>query len=261
MYIRRKPNKTGTTSIQVISKAGRKYKAVRSFGAGFTEQELVRLEEHAREFVREQQGYTGELFADEEEVHLEDFVATLQNTQVQVIGPELIFGCLYERIGYGKIKNELFRHLVVSRLFSPGSKLKMIDYMERFQGIIYSRDKIYRFLDTLCKKEKKEEKAGIKAEVERIAFEHTRRVLRGKIRVVFYDMTTLYFEASDEDDLRKTGFSKDGKHQCPQIFLGLLTTGGGNPPGYELFEGNIFEGHTFIPVLQNMEKNTLWVNR
>ncbi|MDR1121440.1 MAG: IS1634 family transposase [Dysgonamonadaceae bacterium] len=254
MYIRRKPNKTGTTSIQVVSKAGGKYKVVRSFGVGRTEQELVRLEEHAREFVCERRGFTGELFVDEDEVHLEDFVSTLQNTQIQVIGPELIFGCLYDRIGYGKIKNELFRHLVVSRLFSPGSKLKTIDCMERFQGIIYSRDKIYRFMDTLCEKEKKEEKADIKTEVEQIAFEHTRRVLRGKIRVVFYDMTTLYFEAADEDDLRKTGFSKDGKQQCPQIFLGLLTTGGGNPPGYEIFEGNIFEGHTFIPVLQNMEK-------
>jgi hypothetical protein len=40
--------------------------------------------------------------------------------------------------------------------------------------------------------------------------------LGGAPSVVFYDMTTLYFESSDEDDLRKTGFSKDGKHQCPQ---------------------------------------------
>jgi len=67
-------------------------------------------------------------------------------------------------------------------------------------------------------------------------------------------MTTLYFESSDEDDLRKTGFSKDGKHQCPQIFLGLLVATEGNPIGYEIFEGNIFEGHTFIPVLQRMVK-------
>jgi transposase len=78
--------------------------------------------------------------------------------------------------------------------------------------------------------------------------------MRGKIKVVFYDMTTLYFESADEDDLRKTGFSKDGKHQCPQIFLGLLVTLGGNPIGYQIFEGNIFEGHTLIPVLQEMEK-------
>jgi transposase len=74
--------------------------------------------------------------------------------------------------------------------------------------------------------------------------------LKGKIGVVFYDMTTLYFEASDEDDLRKTGFSKDGKHQCPQIFLGLLVAPEGNPIGYGIFEGNVFDGHTFIPVLQ-----------
>jgi transposase len=33
-----------------------------------------------------------------------------------------------------------------------------------------------------------------------------------------------------------------------------LVTTGGNPIGYEIFEGNIFEGHTFIPVLQRMEK-------
>jgi hypothetical protein len=56
----------------------------------------------------------------------------------------------------------------------------------------------------------------IKTKVEQIAFAHTKKVLNGNISIVFYDMTTLYFEASDEDDLRKTGFSKDGKHQFPQ---------------------------------------------
>jgi transposase len=134
--------------------------------------------------------------------------------------------------------------------------LKTIDYLERYQGITYSKDKIYRFLDTLCKAEGAALKSSvpdIKDRVEQIAFEHTKHVLRGKIAVAFYDMTTLYFEASDEDDLCKTGFSKDGKHQCPQIFLGLLTAGGGYPIGYEIFEGNIFEGHTLIPVLQNIE--------
>ena len=72
--------------------------------------------------------------------------------------------------------------------------------------------------------------------------------------MVFYDMTTLYFEASDEDDLRKTGFSKDGKHQNPQIFLGLLVGLGGYAIGYEIFEGNIYEGHTLIPTLEKLSK-------
>ncbi len=67
-------------------------------------------------------------------------------------------------------------------------------------------------------------------------------------------MTTLYFEASDEDDLRKTGFSKDGKHSNPQIYLGLLVGLGGYPIGYDIFKGNIYEGHTLIPFLETVSK-------
>jgi len=76
--------------------------------------------------------------------------------------------------------------------------------------------------------------------------------LKGNLSIVFYDMTTLYFEASDEDDLRKTGFSKDGKHQNPQIYLGLLVGMGGYAIGYDIFEGDIYEGHTLIPFLKKM---------
>ena len=57
--------------------------------------------------------------------------------------------------------------------------------------------------------------------------------------------------------MRKAGFSKDGKHSCPQIFLGLLVTTGGNPIGYEIYEGNIFEGHTLIPVIEKLAKGQL----
>jgi transposase len=64
----------------------------------------------------------------------------------------------------------------------------------------------------------------------------------------------LYFESSDEDDLRKAGFSKDGKHSNPQIFLGLLVGLGGYAIGYDIFEGDIFEGHTLIPMIEKLTK-------
>lgn len=67
-------------------------------------------------------------------------------------------------------------------------------------------------------------------------------------------MTTLYFEASDEDDLRKTGFSKDGKHQCPQIYIGLLVGLGGYAIGYDIYEGSIYEGHTLIPFIEKISQ-------
>lgn len=65
-------------------------------------------------------------------------------------------------------------------------------------------------------------------------------------------MTTLYFEAIDEDDLRKAGFSKDGKHQNPKFFLGLLVGLGGYAIGYDIFEGNIYEGHTLTPFIEKI---------
>jgi len=67
-------------------------------------------------------------------------------------------------------------------------------------------------------------------------------------------MTTIYFESSQPDELRMTGFSKDGKHQNPQIFLGLLVGVNGYPIGYEIFKGNTFEGHTLIPVLNRFQR-------
>lgn len=52
--------------------------------------------------------------------------------------------------------------------------------------------------------------------------------------------------------LRKAGFSKDGKHSNPQIFLGLLVASGGNPIGYEIYEGNIYEGNTIVPLVKSL---------
>jgi transposase len=69
--------------------------------------------------------------------------------------------------------------------------------------------------------------------------------------MLFYDVTTLYFETFEEDDLRKNGFSKDNKSQQPQILIALLVSKEGFPVAYEIFEGNTFEGHTLIPVIKN----------
>jgi len=71
------------------------------------------------------------------------------------------------------------------------------------------------------------------------------------MNIVFYDVTTLYFEAKEEDDFKRMGFSKDGKHQQPQIVLGLLVSQNGYPLDYDLFEGNKYEGDTLIPVVEH----------
>jgi len=250
MFIRRKPNKSGSVSVQLVDKTGGRYKVLASVGTGRTEQELMHLERRAR--VQMSRYESLPLFADYGlENDLDRLVEMLSNSQVNVIGPELIFGALYDHIGYNTVDNDLFRDLVVSRLFHPGSKLKTVDYMRRYHNTSHSPSSVYRYLDRLCERDGG---VDIKECVERVTYAHTLKVLGGEISVVFYDLTTLYFEASDEDDLRRCGFSKDGKHSNPQVFLALLTAAGGNPIGYEVFEGNIFEGDTFIPVISRLSE-------
>ena len=271
MFVRKKPNKSGTVSIQVVQKTKtRKQRVVKSFGAAHLNDTLgiEKLMQQASSFIQEMEGPALPHIYEEEDV-IDSFVRTLNNTQVHVIGPELIFGTLYDRIGYNAIKNDMFRNIVVCRLFNPGSKLKTVDYLERYLHVTYSVDQIYRFLDNLCYR-KKEKKDGaddtgkkdkdasrsrpddFKTRVEDIAYAYTKKMVGGNVSVCFYDMTTLYWEAAEEDDLRRCGFSKDGKHSCPQIFLGLLVASGGNPIGYDIYEGNISEGHTMIPLIRKL---------
>jgi transposase len=245
VFIRKNRNRSGSYSIQIVSKRGGRYKVIRTLGSGRSNQEIEFLYQRARQELQKIEG-TSSLFVNRDDALIESFVSTLKNSQVQVIGPELIFGKIYDAIGFNQVKNSLFRHLVITRLYQPGSKLKTIDYLQRFLGIEKNVDEIYRFLDELSDQ--------LKHQVEQIVFEHTKSVLGGKISIVFYDLTTLHFEASDEDDLRKTGFSKVGKHQNPQIYLGLLVGLEGFAIGYDIFEDNIFEGHTLLPTIQKFEK-------
>ena len=243
MFLRKKKNKSGSTSVQIISKARGTYKVIKSIGSSDKEQEIQKLVFLAKQEI-ESLNAQATLFVSESDTIIEYVLEGLSNASIRTVGPEIIFGKIYDSIGFNKINEELFRHLVIARLAFPLSKLKTIEYLYRFQGVTLDIDAVYRFLDKLNNK--------LKERVEQIAFAHTLKVLAGKISIVFYDMTTLYFEASDEDDLRKAGFSKDGKHQNPQIFLGLLVGLGGYAIGYDIFEGNIYEGHTLIPFIEKI---------
>lgn len=246
MFVRKKRNKSGSVSIQIIDKTNG-YKVIQTVGVADNLDEIERLWQKGLHIIHRAAQGQQQLFSMQTEADMvvENFVEDLSNAHVRTIGPELIFGTLFDRLGFDAIEDDLFRHIVIARLAYPTSKLKTVDYLQRYRGITVSVQSIYRFLDTL--------NSTHKDRVERIAYEQTKRTL-GTISVVFYDMTTLYFESEDEDDLRKIGFSKDGKFQHPQIMLGLLVGAGGLPIGYDLFKGNTFEGHTLLPTLERIQK-------
>ncbi len=66
-------------------------------------------------------------------------------------------------------------------------------------------------------------------------------------------MTTLYFEAEKEDDLRKVGFSKE-RRVDPQIVVGLLVDRRGFPLEVGCFEGNQAETATILPIIRAFQE-------
>jgi transposase len=76
-----------------------------------------------------------------------------------------------------------------------------------------------------------------------------------KVDIVFFDVTTLYFESVSTDELREFGFSKDHRFNSTQVVLALATNSDGLPIGYELFNGSKAEVKTLLESLELWEKN------
>lgn len=157
-------------------------------------------------------------------------------------GTDLILDRVFNRIGFNRIEDEVFRKLVKARLSYPASKAATVEYLKNHFDDDVDLSKIYRYLDKLSSRQHEL--------VQDISVSHTASLYGGNIGVVFYDVTTLYFEADYEDELRKTGFSKEGRHSNPQIILGLLVSLDGCPLAYCIHEGNKYEGHTMLPVIK-----------
>ncbi len=264
MFVEKKQNKSGSTSVRIIQKVLGKRKCVRVIGCSSDSEEIELLIKQGNRWIEEHQKGLSLFEFDDEAIAYDRMFASLRQSQLRLVGPELIYGTLFDRIGYDKVKtanNALFRALVVTRLYHPGSKLRTAEYMERFMHQSYSSDAIHRFLDELCERDRTAEQVreatddsiGVKWQVEQVAFEHTKAVMGGQVTVAFYDTSTLYFE-SQEDDVRVPGYSKDGKNENPQVVLGLLVGTGGNPIGYELHKGNQYEGTTLLPIVKKLER-------
>lgn len=240
MFVRRKKNSSGSVSVQIIKKINRTNKVIKTIGSSKDPDEINRLFQKGLYELPRLYGAT--LFDEISQFEINQ----LGNDNIRVVGPELVFGKIFHHIGFTAINDPLFKALCISRITHPGSKLQLSKYLRENNQEDISEDRIYYFMDRLHTK--------YKSQIEDISFQHTKRILGGEIGIVFYDMTTIYFESDQPDEFRETGFSKDGKHQHPQIYLGLLIGKNGYPIGYDVFEGSIYEGHTLIPILERFEK-------
>ncbi len=218
MFIRNKKNKSGVISVQIIDKSTGKYKVVKTMGSSSDTVEVQKLVYQAAQWIKETRGVI-ELDFSSELKTAHQILDGIEQLTVQ--GTELLLGKIFNQIGFDAIKDDLFRKLVIARLCYPASKLGTTDYLYKYHYLQVDVQSVYRYLDKLYNKQK--------ALIQNISYAHTLKILDNSISIVFYDVTTLYFEIDNEDDLRKTGFSKEGKHQHPQIVLGLLVSIDGYP--------------------------------
>ena len=181
----------------------------------------------------------GERASEAELKATEEFLSRIEN--VIHDAPKRILDRVFDAVGFHAVGDDIFRSLVIARLSFPSSKRATVEYLKSHFDEDYDLHKTYRYLDSLNDTRREE--------IQAVSVRHTMEVHGGKIGVLSYDVTTLYFDSDKPDKLREPGYSKDGKHSNPQIVLGLLVSGDGCPLAYAIHEGSKYEGHTMLPVV------------
>lgn len=231
---------SSSKAVQVIYYVNRKRIIFKHIGSAKTESELDALQVTAQDFI---DNYSPELPFKEETrfdnllyLHKTQFIGVYYTLMYEVLSGILI------KVGLSALEKQLLLDLVIIRIVEPASKLRSIELMDNYFGIKHRRQSFYKSVRNWLK---------LKHSAEKIVTDFAKRHYDFNFELVFYDVTTLYFETFQEDELRKNGFSKDNKSHQPQVLVALMVTKEGFPISYEIFSGNTFEGHTILPVVKS----------
>jgi len=135
--------------------------------------------------------------------------------------------------------------LISERLHDPVSKLSNFKNQGDYLGLDnIELHQIYRTLDQLYKNQEP---------IKKLIFHKGRNLFNQKLDVVFYDVTTFYFDSDKEDGFREKGFGKDGKIGKTIITFGLLIDKDKQPVGYEVYRGKQYEGHTLADAINRLK--------
>jgi transposase len=243
MFVRKKRNPSGVVSVQIVDKSSGRYKVVKTIGSSSDSNIVDTLYLKGKQWISSHLGEQ-DIFlvhdqASEERQVTDYLLSNIEN--ILLNGVQVILNQVFKFIGFDQIEDDTFRHLVIARLSQPMSKAATVEYLKSHFDEDIQLHRIYRYLDKLYNTQQEK--------IQQISVEHTRRILGGKIGLVFYDVTTLYFESDQGDELREAGFSKDGKHSQPQVVLGLLVSKDGYPLSYSIFNGSQYEGRTMLPIV------------
>ncbi|MCV2490992.1 hypothetical protein OF117_16685 [Geodermatophilus sp. YIM 151500] len=238
-WIRRVRTASGATAVQIAESIGGRRRIVRHVGSARDDAELGLLLEQARRLlIDDGQGMLdlgitppvrrtsmlppplpSTLFPAAADRPVRP--PTVPAPRVLKTSSGLLFEALagvYAGLGFDAVADEVFRDLAIARVAEPTSLLDVDRVLAELGRVSVS-------LSTRKRTLRRCHAGDYRTQIAAACFAHA--AASGDVSLCLYDVTTLYFEAEHEDDLRKVGYSKE-RRVDPQIVVGLLVDGAGS---------------------------------
>lgn len=264
MKIRTVKTSSESIAVQVVEYVQRKTKILSHIGSARNEDELFKLKQKAILWINNNSKQSllfkdlpasiDNFFSNNSDVIINSYSDNIVKEKYKSIGSryQLLYDSLIniaDLFGFRSLNQtkqvQLFLDLVIARIVEPESKFQSLLNLQRDFAINHQ----YRTLSRNLK-----HFSTLKDAVELRIVEVAKSHFGFDFNLVFYDLTTLYFESFKTDEVRKIGFSKDNKSSNPQVMIGLLVNSDGFPISYQVFSGNKFEGHTLLPSILDLKK-------
>lgn len=256
-YVRKVRTASGAVAVQVVRKRRGQRTILAHVGSAHTDAQLGILLEQARRIAAADQGVL-EIEVPARTQRVDDVADWRTGTLALSAGvpkgqpappgrttatcSRLLYdtlGAVYDWLGFDVVDDRVFRDLVIARLVEPTSKADAARVLTDLGVEPVSYKTIQRHLT-------KVNAGDYRGAIAAKCFSHAAD--RGGLSLLLYDVTTLYFEAENEDELRKVGYSKE-RRVDPQIVVGLLVDRSGFPLEVGCFEGNTAETTTLVPII------------
>ncbi|MDP5184386.1 IS1634 family transposase [Blastococcus sp. BMG 814] len=264
-FIRRVRTASGATAVQVAEYFAGRQRIVAHVGSAHTDAELGVLMERARELLADPAQGMLDLGV-EPTPPVVGLVGTpsgqgvLPGSQTPAVavgrdaagrvvgtGSRLLFDALasvFTALGFDAVDDEVFTDLVIARVVEPTSLLDT-------GRVLRDLDRAPASYATMKRTLTRATTGKYRDRIAAACFTHA--AASGDLSLCLYDVTTLYFEAEKEDDLRKVGYSKE-RRVDPQVVVGLLVDRHGFPLEIGCFEGNKAETTTLVPIIERFQE-------
>ena len=237
------PTASGKHAVQVVSQEGKRLTVHKHIGSFNDDEEKRALTENAQTYIQTMTGQQNAL----QYLTKQQIFEQIEITDSRPLFAYQLFSKLYDQLGFNSHDDALIKDLVIARLYRPSSKLAAQEILSDSFGINYSMRTIYRHMRSALM-------AGIQATYQQALVDFARSTLGDDLHLVFYDVSTLYFDSQLKSELKDFGFSKDHRPADTQVVIGLVVNKQGFPLYFDIFPGNSFEGHTFIPIVLKLKE-------